>query len=124
MISDNYIKSIINDDFAWIVWEKCKQYDYAKKEDPNLDSINLTNEGIFLNGRYFKIRRHLPMKLNKIKLPLNKDTQSFISWIYEKAHVFDISYEDNVTIFIECNTNLRDKIVTKCQDFNGIAVFE
>jgi GTP-binding protein HflX len=59
----------------------------------------------------------------KIKLPVGPDTQSFISWIYEKAHVLDISYEDYVTISIECNTSLRDKIVAKCQDFNGVVVF-
>ena len=58
----------------------------------------------------------------KIKLPVNKETQSFISWIYEKAHVLDISYGEYVTLFIECNTNLHDKIVSKCQDFNGIVV--
>ena len=58
----------------------------------------------------------------KIKLPVNQETQSFISWIYEKAHVLDISYDENVTLFIECNINLRDKIVSKCQDFNGIVV--
>lgn len=59
----------------------------------------------------------------KIKLPVDQDTQSFISWIYEKAHVLDISYEDYVTISIECNTSLRDKIVSKCYDFNGVVVF-
>jgi GTP-binding protein HflX len=59
----------------------------------------------------------------KIKLPVDQDIQSFISWIYEKAHVLDISYEDYVTISIECNTSLRDKIVAKCQDFNGVVVF-
>jgi GTP-binding protein HflX len=59
----------------------------------------------------------------KIKLPVDQDTQSFISWIYEKAHVLDISYEDYVMISIECNTSLRDRIVAKCQDFNGVVVF-
>lgn len=59
----------------------------------------------------------------KIKLPVDQDTQSFISWIYEKAHVLDISYEDYVMISIECNTSLRDRIVAKCKDFNGVVVF-
>jgi GTP-binding protein HflX len=58
-----------------------------------------------------------------IKLPVNKDIQSFISWIYEKAHVLDISYDDYATLSIECNTNLRDKIISKCKDFNGTVVF-
>ncbi len=59
----------------------------------------------------------------KIKLPAGKDTQSFVSWIYEKAHVSEISYNSFVTISIECNTNLRDKIVSKCKDINGTLCF-
>jgi len=59
----------------------------------------------------------------KIKLPINKESQSFISWIYEKAHVFDISYSDYVTLTIDSNIRLRDKILTKCQELNGFQVF-
>jgi len=62
-------KSIINDDFAWIVWEQCKSYPDAE-EDWDIDSLNFTDKGIFLHGRYFKIRRHVPVKVRKIKLPL------------------------------------------------------
>ena len=58
-----------------------------------------------------------------IKLPVNEDTQSFISWIYEKARVFDISYDEYVMVSIESNTNLRNKIVSKCKDLNGVVVF-
>jgi len=59
----------------------------------------------------------------KLKLKVNTNTQSFISWIYEKAHVLDISYDYYVIISIECNTNLRDKIITKCQHLDGIVVY-
>ncbi|MHA1584002.1 MAG: hypothetical protein ACTSVU_06545 [Promethearchaeota archaeon] len=62
-------KSIVNDDFAWIVWEECKRNPYAI-EDPKLDSIDLTNKGIFLHGKFFKLRRSLPIKFQKMKLPL------------------------------------------------------
>lgn len=58
----------------------------------------------------------------KIRLPTNEETQSFISWIYEKAHVLDISYEEFVTISIECNTNLHSKIIAKSKDFEGSVV--
>jgi len=58
----------------------------------------------------------------KIKLPTGTDTQSFISWIYEKARVSDISYNGFVTVSIECNTNLRDKIISRCQEINGTVV--
>jgi len=52
-----------------------------------------------------------------IKIPSNDRTQSFVSWIYEKAHVTDIKYEDFVTISIECNKNLHDQIISKSKKF-------
>ncbi len=60
----------------------------------------------------------------KIKLPINKETQSFISWIYEKANVLDISYSDHATLTIDCNSSLRSIIITKCQNLNGFQVFK
>jgi len=58
----------------------------------------------------------------KIKLPLNDESQSIISWIYEKANILDISYEEYVILSIECNIGLRDKIISKCNDINGVIV--
>jgi hypothetical protein len=55
----------------------------------------------------------------KIKLPLNEETQSFISWIYEKAHVLEISYDEYVIIHIESNIGLKEKIVSRCRNFKG-----
>ena len=58
----------------------------------------------------------------RIRLPVNEKTQSFVSWIYEKAHVSDISYDDYVTISVECNQRIRNKIVSKCQDLHGLVI--
>jgi len=55
----------------------------------------------------------------KLRLPVNEKTQSFISWIYEKAHVSDVSYDDYVTLCIECNARIKNKIVSKCKALNG-----
>jgi GTP-binding protein HflX len=55
----------------------------------------------------------------KIRLPANEKTQSFVSWIYEKAHISDISYDDYITICVECNAMLKDKIISKCKDLQG-----
>lgn len=55
----------------------------------------------------------------KIRLPANEKTQSFVSWIYEKAHVSDISYDDYITICVECNAMIKDKIISKCKDHQG-----
>ena len=58
----------------------------------------------------------------KIKLPVNNESQSIISWIYEKANILDISYNEYATLSIECNIELRDKIISICNDINGIIV--
>jgi len=58
----------------------------------------------------------------KIRLPLNENTQSFVSWIYEKAHVLDVSYDENVTLYIECNIEIKEKILAKCKNLNGCVV--
>jgi len=58
----------------------------------------------------------------KIRMPINEKTQSFISWIYEKAHVSEISYEDYVTLLIECNIKIRDKISSRCRDLRGFVI--
>jgi len=58
----------------------------------------------------------------KIRLPANEKTQSFISWIYEKAHVSDISYGDYITICVECNAIMKDKIISRCMDLHGSVI--
>jgi GTP-binding protein HflX len=58
----------------------------------------------------------------KIRLPANEKTQSFVSWIYEKAHISDISYDDYITICVECNAMIKDKIISKCKDLQGSVI--
>jgi len=60
----------------------------------------------------------------KIKLPINKDTQSFISWIYDIANVLEIKYDDYVTITIDSNASLSSKIISRCKDLHGFQVVE
>ncbi|KYK20160.1 hypothetical protein AYK21_01700 [Thermoplasmatales archaeon SG8-52-2] len=60
----------------------------------------------------------------KIKLPINKETQSLISWIYEKANVIDISYKQYAIITIDSNFSLKPKIIKKSKELNGSQVFK
>ena len=69
-------KSIINDNFAWVVWDECKLYPFAKDDD-NLDSLSFHKEGILLDGKYFKLRRTIPLKIQRIKLPLKPKPKEF-----------------------------------------------
>jgi len=55
----------------------------------------------------------------KLKLPINEKTQSFISWIYEKARVSDVVYNDYILVSVDCNLEIKDKILSKCSELGG-----
>jgi len=63
----------------------------------------------------------LPQKSKiKIHLPINRDTQAFISHLYEKTHITHIKYTNNtINIDIECNEKIKNKIISKCKKLNG-----
>lgn len=85
-------------------------------------SISVKNNGN-IDGLLEVIYKSLPQLVSfKIKFPMNEKTQSFISWIYKKAHVTNILYEDYVTLSIECNVKMRDKIVAKSMKLKGLTV--
>ncbi len=58
----------------------------------------------------------------KLRLPINEKTHSFISWIYEKASVSDISYNGFITVSVDCNTEIKDKILSKCSELDGYII--
>ena len=49
----------------------------------------------------------------KIKLPNNEEVQPLISWIHEKANVFDISYGNFIKIYLESNPSIKNKILSE-----------
>ena len=57
-----------------------------------------------------------------IKLPVNRESQSFISWIYEKANVLNISYDDFAIVSVESDAVVKDKIVSRCNDLGGFVI--
>ena len=77
---------------------------------------NNKNIDILMNTIYESLPQLTKVKL---KLPANEKTQSFISWIYEKAKVSDISYDNQVTVSVVCSTMIKDKIISKCNELNG-----
>lgn len=54
-----------------------------------------------------------------VQFPLTKKTQSFLSWVYEKAHVATISYSNEVTFTVNCSPEVYHKIVAMCKKFEG-----
>lgn len=64
-------KSILNDDFAWILWEEAKFYPLI--EDPaEIPTLDFTSKGLLLDGKYFTLRRNIPLRLKKVKIPLKE----------------------------------------------------
>ncbi|MGF3584728.1 MAG: GTPase HflX [Thermoplasmatota archaeon] len=55
----------------------------------------------------------------KLRLPVNEKTQSFISWMYEKARVYDVVYNDYITVSVDCNIEIKDKILSRCNELDG-----
>ncbi len=89
------------------------------KEVVTISSKNRENVNELLSIIY----KSLPQLVSfKIKLPVNEDTQSFISWIYERAFVSDIFYDEFVALSIACNPKMHEKIVSKCKNLNGFFV--
>jgi GTP-binding protein HflX len=58
-----------------------------------------------------------------IKLPVSNNNQSFISWIYDKAQVNNISYDDFVNISIKCNVEVYRKIISRCKEINNCIIY-
>ena len=54
-----------------------------------------------------------------LTIPNVSSAQSFISWLYEKTNVISISYNRNISIDVECNSKLKDKIISTCKKLKG-----
>jgi GTP-binding protein HflX len=52
----------------------------------------------------------------KIKLPINESSQTLLSWIYDRANVKNIYYDKYINLTIECSLNMKNQILSKCED--------
>jgi len=67
------------------------------------------------------VNESLPQKTKlDISLPLNEETQSFVSWVYKKTNVIDISYDEKICISIECNPLIANQIISKSIKLDGV----
>ena len=55
----------------------------------------------------------------EIILPVNEQSHSFVSWIYDKCNVIDVSYDKSIKLRIECNIKIKNMIISKCDDLGG-----
>jgi len=66
------------------------------------------------------IYQSLPHLVNiKMKLPSSKHSQAFISQLYDKTRIIDIEYDKRITIKLECNSKIKEKLIAQCIQING-----
>ncbi|MFO7678108.1 MAG: GTPase HflX [Thermoplasmatota archaeon] len=58
----------------------------------------------------------------KLQLPMNSDSQTFVSYLYKNTRIIDISYTENIILYIECNLKIKDKILSMCEQLQGIII--
>ena len=81
------------------------------KKEKNIDSL--------LECIYESLPNQIELKL---QLPINKESQAFISELYKKTRVAHINYNHYITINIDCNKKIKDKIVSKCERLQGLVL--
>jgi GTPase len=53
------------------------------------------------------------------QLPLEEKSQTFISQLYEKTKVIHITYNGFITVEVECNDKIKEKLIAACRAING-----
>lgn len=56
------------------------------------------------------------------QLPLQEKSQTFISELYKKTKVLHITYSVTITIKVECNEKIKEKLIASCHAIDGIVV--
>jgi len=80
------------------------------------DKINIDE---LLENIYKSLPNMIKMSL---KFPVDQKSQAFISELYKKTGVSHIEYNHYITIDIECNAKIKDKILSQCKALNGVVV--
>lgn len=52
-------------------------------------------------------------------LPLEETSHAFISQLYEKTQVLNISYTDVITVEVACNDKIKEKLLASCRAVKG-----
>lgn len=53
-------RSIVDDNFAWEVWQMANRYPSQSANDEMLETVNLSGEEVWINTRKMRLRRRLP----------------------------------------------------------------
>ena len=56
------------------------------------------------------------------QLPFEEKSHAFISQLYEKTKVIQIRYNEFITVAVECNENIKEKLIATCLAINGVVL--
>ncbi len=59
-------RSIVDDNYAWEVWQMANRYPAQRDSSEMLETVNLSGEEIWLNTRRLRLRRRLPRMKQKL----------------------------------------------------------
>lgn len=57
-----------------------------------------------------------------LQLPMNRESQAFISQLYQKTRIINVTYGEVTRVDVACNVKIRDKIIAQCQKLDGFVV--
>ncbi len=60
-------RSLVDDNYAYEVWEIANRYGPQQTEDPPLETLKISGEEVWLNTRRLRIRRRLPRLKQRLK---------------------------------------------------------
>jgi hypothetical protein len=60
-------RSLVDDNYAYEVWEIANRYGAQQTEDPPLETVNISGEEVWLHTRRLRIRRRLPRLKQRLK---------------------------------------------------------
>lgn len=60
-------RSIVDDNYAYEVWEMANRFSVQRKEDPLLETLNISGDEVWLRTRKLRIRRRLPRMKQMLK---------------------------------------------------------
>jgi GTP-binding protein HflX len=90
------------------ITEEYSIVDISAKEQKNIETLLQT---------IYDILPHM-VKIT-FQLPLEEKSQAFISQLYAKTKVINITYGEQITVRVECNENIKEKLIALCYIAKG-----
>ncbi|MFH1101204.1 MAG: GTPase HflX [Methanobacteriota archaeon] len=55
----------------------------------------------------------------RLHLPSTKESQAFVSFLYDSTQVTSVQYDQGITLLVRCNEKIKEKIFSRCRELGG-----